>query len=55
MRPHRAIWITSSGTLLELARTTDFHGHRREFERLREEAEERGAGLWGACPEIEGY
>ena len=22
-----------------------------EFERLREQAEERGAGLWGACPE----
>ena len=39
-----------------LARTTDFsHEHRREFERLREEAEERGAGLWGACPEVDGY
>lgn len=36
---------------LGLARTTDFsHAHRREFERLREEAEERGAGLWSACP-----
>jgi nuclease-like protein len=33
---------------LGLARTTTFsHEHsRREFERLREEAEERGAGLW---------
>jgi endonuclease YncB( thermonuclease family) len=41
---------------LGLARTTDFsHEHRREFERLREEAEERGAGLWGACPEVDGY
>ncbi len=31
---------------LGLARTTDFsHEHRWEFERLREEAEERGAGL----------
>lgn len=39
---------------LGLARTTDFsHEHRREFERLREEAEERGAGLWGACPNTE--
>lgn len=37
-----------------LARTTDFaHTHRREFERAREEAEERGAGLWSACPEVE--
>jgi endonuclease YncB( thermonuclease family) len=35
---------------LGLARTTTFsHEHRREFERLREEAEERGTGLWGAC------
>ena len=34
-----------------LARTTDFsHEHSREFDRLREQAEERGAGLWGACP-----
>ncbi len=32
---------------LGLARTTTFaHTYRREFERLREEAEERGAGLW---------
>ena len=31
---------------LGLARTTTFP---REFERLREESEERGAGLWGAC------
>jgi endonuclease YncB( thermonuclease family) len=36
---------------LGLARTTTFsHAHRRGFERLREEAEERGIGLWGACP-----
>jgi endonuclease YncB( thermonuclease family)/membrane-bound metal-dependent hydrolase YbcI (DUF457 family) len=35
---------------LGLARTTTFsHANRREFERLREEAEERGTGLWGAC------
>ncbi|MGH3144502.1 MAG: metal-dependent hydrolase [Rubrobacter sp.] len=35
---------------LGLARTTTFsHAYRREFERLREEAEGRGAGLWGAC------
>jgi endonuclease YncB( thermonuclease family) len=39
-----------------LARTTDFsHAHRREFERLREEAEARGAGLWSACPEARNY
>lgn len=25
--------------------------HLREFDRAREEAGERGAGLWGACPE----
>jgi endonuclease YncB( thermonuclease family)/membrane-bound metal-dependent hydrolase YbcI (DUF457 family) len=37
-----------------LARTTDFsHAYRREFERLREEAEGRGAGLWSACPEVQ--
>jgi endonuclease YncB( thermonuclease family) len=37
---------------LGLARTTDFsHAYRREFERLREEAEARGAGLWDACPQ----
>ena len=36
---------------LGLARTTTFsHAHRREFERLREEAEKRGVGLWDACP-----
>ncbi|MBX6763710.1 MAG: metal-dependent hydrolase [Rubrobacteraceae bacterium] len=36
------------------ARTTTFaHTYRREFERAREEAEERGAGLWSACPEVE--
>jgi endonuclease YncB( thermonuclease family) len=41
---------------LGLARTTDFsHAHRREFERLREEAEERGAGMWGTCPSVNGY
>lgn len=41
---------------LGLARTTDFsHEHRRQFERLREQAEERGAGLWGACPEVNRY
>jgi endonuclease YncB( thermonuclease family) len=35
---------------LGLARTTTFsHAYRREFERLREEAEARGAGLWSAC------
>ncbi len=39
---------------LGLARTTSFsHQHRREFERLREEAEERGAGLWSVCPNTE--
>jgi endonuclease YncB( thermonuclease family) len=37
---------------LGLARTTDFsHAYRREFEGSREEAEARGAGLWGACSE----
>jgi endonuclease YncB( thermonuclease family) len=36
---------------LGFARTTTFsHAYRREFERLREKAEESGAGLWGACP-----
>ena len=41
---------------LGLARTTDFsHEHRREFERLREGAEETGAGLWGVCARVEGY
>ena len=41
---------------LGLARTTDFsHEHRREYERLRGEAEERGAGLWSACPDIESW
>jgi endonuclease YncB( thermonuclease family)/membrane-bound metal-dependent hydrolase YbcI (DUF457 family) len=35
------------------ARTTTFaHTYRREFERLREEAEERGAGLWSVCSEV---
>ena len=36
-----------------LARTTTFsHAHRREFERLREDAEARGVGLWRACPRL---
>lgn len=39
---------------LGLARTTTFsHAHRREFQRLRDEAKERGAGLWSACPEVD--
>ena len=38
---------------LGLARTTTFaHTYRREFERAREGAERRGAGLWSACPEV---
>ena len=38
---------------LGLACTTDFsHEHRREFEQLREEAEERDTGLRGACPDV---
>jgi endonuclease YncB( thermonuclease family) len=41
---------------LGFARTTTFsHAHRREFERLREEAKDRGAGLWGSCPGVESY
>ena len=41
---------------LGLARTTTFsHAYRREFERLREKAEERGAGLWGVCPGTTSY
>lgn len=41
---------------LGLARTTTFsHTHRRQFERLREEAEEHGAGLWSACPRTTTY
>ena len=41
---------------LGLARTTTFsHAYRREFERLRQEAEERKAGLWGSCPEATLY
>ena len=40
---------------LGLARTTDFsHAHRREFERLEDEAKERGAGLWSVCPAVDG-
>src|SRR5919107_1043344 len=42
--------------VLGLARTTTFsHTYRREFERLREEAEKRGAGLWSACPNVVRY
>jgi endonuclease YncB( thermonuclease family) len=38
--------------ILGLARTTTFsHTYRRRFERLREEAEERGMGLWSVCPD----
>jgi membrane-bound metal-dependent hydrolase YbcI (DUF457 family)/endonuclease YncB( thermonuclease family) len=38
---------------LGLARTTTFsHAYRREFERLREDAEARDVGLWGACPDV---
>lgn len=41
---------------LGLARTTTFsHEHRREYERLREEAEKRSVGLWSACPAVERY
>ena len=41
---------------LGLACTTTFsHAHRREFERLREEAEEREAGLWSNCPMANPY
>jgi hypothetical protein len=40
--------------VLGLARTTTFsHTYRRRFERLREESEERGTGLWSACPAVE--
>jgi len=35
---------------LGLARTTTFsHAYRREFERLKEEAQQGGVGLWGKC------
>jgi endonuclease YncB( thermonuclease family) len=41
---------------LGLARPTTFsHEYSRQFERLREEAEARGAGLWGACLEVRVY
>jgi endonuclease YncB( thermonuclease family) len=41
---------------LGFARATTFsHAYRREFERLREAAEARGAGLWGACPRLTLY
>jgi endonuclease YncB( thermonuclease family) len=41
---------------LGLARTTTFsHTYCRHFERLREEAEERGMGLWSACPDTLNY
>ena len=36
--------------------TPDFSSeHRREFERLREQAKEQSAGLWGACSDLEVY
>jgi hypothetical protein len=39
-----------------LARTTNFsHEHSREFERAREEAEARGAGLWSGCPRADSF
>jgi endonuclease YncB( thermonuclease family) len=39
--------------VLGLARTTSFsHAYRREFERLREDAESRDVGLWGVCPDV---
>jgi endonuclease YncB( thermonuclease family) len=42
--------------VLGLARTTTFsHTYRRRFERLREDAEERGMGLWSACPDVTSY
>jgi endonuclease YncB( thermonuclease family) len=42
--------------VLGLARTTTFsHTYRRHFERLRQEAEERGTGLWSACPDAVRY
>jgi hypothetical protein len=38
---------------LGLARTPTFSDVcRRKFERLREDAEERSAGLWGACHDV---
>ena len=41
---------------LGLARTTTFsHTYIRRFERLREEAEEQGKGLWSACPDVTSY
>jgi endonuclease YncB( thermonuclease family) len=41
---------------LGLARTTTFsHAYRREFERLREEAEARDSGLWAVCPKVKHY
>jgi endonuclease YncB( thermonuclease family) len=42
--------------VLGLARTMTFsHTYRREFERWREQAEERGTGLWSACPDAKTY
>ena len=42
--------------ILGLARTTTFsHTYRRRFERLREEAEACGMGLWSACPDVINY
>jgi endonuclease YncB( thermonuclease family) len=40
---------------LGLARTTFSHAYRREFERLQEEAEARGAGLWSTCPRADNF
>lgn len=41
---------------LGFARATSFsHEHRREFEHLREEAEERGVGLGASAQEVDGY
>ena len=41
--------------MLGLARTTTFSHTYRRLERLREEAEERGTGLWSACPDVARY
>jgi hypothetical protein len=31
---------------------SELRTYRREFERAREQAEQRGAGLWSACPDV---
>ena len=42
--------------VLGFARTTTFsHTYRRRFERLRQEAEDRGTGLWSACSDATSY